>query len=94
MIPMTLKPNPSDNMALQLLKNSTPESMPRTIGYGTAGFREKVSDVPLTSIMVRTAIFAVLRSMALQSSAIGIMITASHNDESYNGVKIADPDGT
>mmetsp|Transcript_14772 Transcript_14772/g.40830 ORF Transcript_14772/g.40830 Transcript_14772/m.40830 type:complete len:639 (+) Transcript_14772:67-1983(+) len=94
---MILPPKPSDDEALKLLREHAPDpshSHQRIIGYGTAGFRQVVKDTPqLTSIMIRTAAFATLRSLKLQGQALGIMITASHNDESYNGVKIADPDG-
>ena len=63
---------------------------PLRFSYGTAGFRYDAS--VLDSIMVRVGILAAFRSSKLQQE-IGVMVTASHNDESYNGVKIADPDG-
>ena len=98
--PLILEPNNASNEdALELLhetSSSTIENVVSTnkkVGYGTAGFREKVDQAPLTKIMTRTAAFAILRSLACGGEAVGIMITASHNDESYNGVKIADPDG-
>ena len=47
---------------------------------------------PLDSIMVRVGIVAALRSSQLHES-VGVMVTASHNDERYNGVKLVDPDG-
>lgn len=63
---------------------------PMSFSYGTAGFRYDAS--LLDSIMVRVGILAAVRSSSLQQQ-VGVMVTASHNDESYNGVKIADPDG-
>lgn len=60
------------------------------IEYGTAGFRTK-SDY-LDHLLYRIGILAVLRSKKLGSS-IGLMITASHNEEPDNGVKLVDPAG-
>ena len=58
--------------------------------YGTAGFRTDAS--LLDPIAFRTGILASLRSLST-GSAIGIMITASHNPIDDNGVKVADPGG-
>ncbi|KAI3885687.1 hypothetical protein MKX03_032063 [Papaver bracteatum] len=60
------------------------------ISYGTAGFRADASI--LSSTVFRVGILAALRSLKTKS-VIGIMITASHNQISDNGVKIADPTG-
>lgn len=60
------------------------------VSYGTAGFREDASI--LSSTVYRVGILAALRSLKTQS-VIGVMITASHNKVSDNGVKIADPNG-
>ncbi|KAJ3569762.1 hypothetical protein NP233_g4828 [Leucocoprinus birnbaumii] len=59
--------------------------------YGTAGFRT-LGD-RLDSVVFRIGILAALRSMKHNSYAIGIMITASHNPEQDNGVKLVDPRG-
>ena len=61
------------------------------LSYGTAGFRADAG--LLQSTVYRVGILAALRSLKMDSSVIGLMITASHNKESDNGVKIADPSG-
>ncbi|XP_043261272.1 phosphoacetylglucosamine mutase isoform X2 [Colletes gigas] len=62
------------------------------VQYGTAGFRTK-ADI-LGHVLYRVGLLAVLRSKVKKGiSAIGIMITASHNVESDNGVKLVDPAG-
>ncbi|EEF33592.1 phosphoacetylglucosamine mutase [Ricinus communis] len=60
------------------------------LSYGTAGFRADASI--LESTVFRVGILAALRSLKTQS-VIGLMVTASHNKASDNGVKIADPSG-
>ncbi|XP_059656738.1 phosphoacetylglucosamine mutase-like [Cornus florida] len=60
------------------------------LSYGTSGFRADASI--LQSTVFRVGILAALRSLKTQS-VIGVMITASHNQVSDNGVKIADPSG-
>ena len=59
--------------------------------YGTAGFRYRHELIP--PIMVRIAIFAAMRSSALDGEPVGIMITASHNPECDNGIKLSDSNG-
>ncbi|KAG6588490.1 Phosphoacetylglucosamine mutase, partial [Cucurbita argyrosperma subsp. sororia] len=60
------------------------------LSYGTAGFREDAS--VLRSTVYRMGILAALRALKT-NAVIGLMITASHNKESDNGVKIADSNG-
>lgn len=59
--------------------------------YGTAGFRYHHTLLP--PIMVRIAIFAAIRSSALHGEPVGLMITASHNPERDNGIKLSDSNG-
>ncbi|KAI5930640.1 phosphoacetylglucosamine mutase isoform X1 [Manis javanica] len=58
--------------------------------YGTAGFRTKAQH--LDHVMFRMGLLAVLRSKHTKST-IGVMVTASHNPEEDNGVKLVDPSG-
>ncbi|KAF7658363.1 hypothetical protein LDENG_00013420 [Lucifuga dentata] len=58
--------------------------------YGTAGFRTNAKQ--LDHIMFRMGLLAVLRSKKT-SATIGVMVTASHNPEEDNGVKLIDPMG-
>ncbi|GKY94355.1 hypothetical protein MPSEU_000401300 [Mayamaea pseudoterrestris] len=59
--------------------------------YGTAGFRYK-ADI-LNGVMLRVGMAAALLPTLESTCQIGVMVTASHNDESYNGVKYSAADG-
>lgn len=59
--------------------------------YGTAGFRADA--LILESTVFRAGILAALRSLKTRAM-IGLVITASHNEISDNGVKFVDPDGS
>ncbi|KAH0462810.1 hypothetical protein IEQ34_010385 [Dendrobium chrysotoxum] len=61
-----------------------------TFSYGTAGFR--ADGLKLSSTVFRAGVLAALRSLKT-GYAVGLMITASHNPITDNGIKIADPDG-
>uniref|UniRef100_A0A3B3ZL75 Phosphoacetylglucosamine mutase n=2 Tax=Periophthalmus magnuspinnatus TaxID=409849 RepID=A0A3B3ZL75_9GOBI len=58
--------------------------------YGTAGFRTNAK--VLDHIMFRMGLLATLRSKKTKAT-IGVMVTASHNPEEDNGVKLVDPMG-
>ncbi|KAJ1944751.1 hypothetical protein FBU59_002515 [Linderina macrospora] len=62
-----------------------------TYEYGTAGFRTIGEN--LESTVFRVGLLAALRSQSKQGKVIGVMITASHNHERDNGVKLIDPLG-
>lgn len=61
------------------------------LAYGTAGFRAR-ADI-LDSTFFRMGMLAVLRSRSRDCLAVGLMVTASHNAEPDNGIKLVDCDG-
>jgi len=94
-IPLVFLSNESQQEILRLLERYPlplidEHGTPMTFSYGTAGFRYDAT--LLEGIMVRVGLLAAYRSYSLQQH-VGVMVTASHNDESYNGAKIADPNG-
>ncbi|XP_067646195.1 phosphoacetylglucosamine mutase [Eurosta solidaginis] len=68
-----------------------PKKSTTPIQYGTAGFRGKAEF--LDSVMYRMGVLATLRSRIRGGAVIGVMVTASHNPEPDNGVKLIDPKG-
>nr|XP_014098249.1 phosphoacetylglucosamine mutase [Bactrocera oleae]XP_036215048.1 phosphoacetylglucosamine mutase [Bactrocera oleae] len=68
-----------------------PKKSSAPIQYGTAGFRGKAEF--LDSVMYRMGVLATLRSRIRGGAVIGVMVTASHNPEPDNGVKLVDPKG-
>ncbi|XP_059275753.1 phosphoacetylglucosamine mutase isoform X1 [Lycium ferocissimum] len=82
----------NENQQSLLLQSAARFPPPKGVklSYGTAGFRADASLLEAT--VFRVGILAALRSLKA-GSVIGLMITASHNQVSDNGVKVADPSG-
>ncbi|KAM9339098.1 phosphoacetylglucosamine mutase [Symphorus nematophorus] len=76
----------------EVSKQSTlhPKPAGLVLQYGTAGFRTNAKH--LDHIMFRMGLLATLRSKKTKAT-IGVMVTASHNPEEDNGVKLIDPMG-
>ncbi|XP_078736428.1 phosphoacetylglucosamine mutase [Lampetra fluviatilis] len=58
--------------------------------YGTAGFRTLAERLP--HVVFRMGLLAALRAKAVRA-AVAVMVTASHNPEEDNGVKLVEPLG-
>ncbi|KAG7461030.1 hypothetical protein MATL_G00205320 [Megalops atlanticus] len=77
-----------EKVSQRSVQHSKPAGL--VLQYGTAGFRTNAKQ--LDHIMFRMGLLAALRSKKTKST-IGVMVTASHNPEEDNGVKLIDPMG-
>ncbi|KAI8806469.1 hypothetical protein BJ742DRAFT_758695 [Cladochytrium replicatum] len=80
-----------DTEAIKALSAKHPRPKDAHFVYGTAGFRMLATS--LDSVVFRVGLLAALRSKAKGGQYIGVMITASHNAEPDNGVKLVEPLG-
>ena len=88
--PLVIPPRPSRKNVVRLLQKFPLHPDVKQYDYGTAGFRMHAEYLP--PLMIRVGIIIALRALQTQEH-VGVMVTASHNDESYNGIKFADPHG-
>lgn len=63
----------------------------KAIYYGTAGYRDSSDN--LLNVLCRASLMAHIRSSTFCGKTVGIMITASHNKNTDNGIKIIDHNG-
>jgi len=90
--PLVQKPTQPNLLELRRLLCQYPIlAHPFKYDYGTAGFRYDHKLLP--PVLVRMGILAALRSASSNGDQVGIMITASHNPEVDNGVKLVDSNG-
>jgi phosphoacetylglucosamine mutase len=78
----------SNNLEILVARYPVPDVVPT---YGTAGFRTDAKQLPSTAF--RMGIMAALLSKSFKGLYVAVMVTASHNVWSDNGLKITDPDG-
>jgi phosphoacetylglucosamine mutase len=95
----------SVELILQLLQEHPLQQL-EAYSYGTAGFRYKADVMEgcllrvgiVAAVLLRKGSSSTSSSTSSSSSTrtmdMGVMVTASHNDESYNGVKLSNPDGS
>lgn len=75
---------------IEVLLKKYPLGRNGRIQYGTSGFRQNADHLP--HVAFRVGIFATLRARFTKAT-IGAIITASHNPEQDNGIKLIDPSG-